>query len=327
MSSNLYLNQKIFGKPDSIEKAQIRQGFGEGLLMAGDNDPQIVALCADLTGSTKMDLFAEEYPDRFFEMGIAEANMTSFAAGLSLTGKIPFVNSFAVFASGRAYDQIRQGICIPGLNVKIVGSSTGLSDFGDGSTHQAVEDAAIMRAIPNMTVLVPVDGIETEKMTRAMAAHNGPVYMRVNRNDMPDLFPENKEYTIGQTFTLRDGKDVVLFANGIMVSKALDAAEQLAAAGISTRVVNVSTLKPVNENELRGLAEGMKGVVTAEEHTLIGGLASVITYALRGMGIPIETIGIEDRFGQSAYEYEELLDHYGLTVDHIVSSAKSCLEN
>ena len=304
-----------------------REVYGRTLVELGRENDLIVVCDADLSKSTMSCYFQDTFPQRFFEMGIAEANMTSFAAGLSLAGKIPFVNSFAVFASGRAYDQIRQGVCIPGLNVKIVGSSTGLSDFGDGSTHQAVEDAAIMRAIPNMTVLVPVDGIETEKMTRAMAAHNGPVYMRVNRNDMPDLFPENEEYTIGQTFTLRDGKDVVLFANGIMVSKALDAAEKLAAAGISARVVNVSTLKPTNEDELRGLAEGTKGIVTAEEHSLIGGLASVITYALRGMGIPIETIGIEDRFGQSAYEYEELLDHYGLTVDHIVSSAKSCLEN
>jgi len=303
-----------------------REVYGRALVELGRENDLIVVCDADLSKSTMSCYFQDTFPQRFFEMGIAEANMTSFAAGLSLAGKIPFVNSFAVFASGRAYDQIRQGVCIPGLNVKIVGSSTGLSDFGDGSTHQAVEDAAIMRAIPNMTVLVPVDGIETEKMTRAMAAHNGPVYMRVNRNDMPDLFPENEEYTIGQSLTLRDGKDVVVFANGIMVSKALNAAEELAAAGISTRVVNVSTLKPVDENELRSLAEGMKGMVTAEEHSLIGGLASVIAYAMRGMGIPIETIGIEDRFGQSAYGYEELLDHYGLTVHHIVRSAKSCLD-
>ena len=303
-----------------------REAYGRTLVELGKENDRIVVCDADLSKSTMSCYFQDTFPDRFFEMGIAEANMASFAAGLSLTGKIPFVSSFAVFASGRAYDQIRQGICIPGLNVKIVGSSTGLSDFGDGSTHQAVEDAAIMRAIPNMTVLVPVDGIETEKMTRAMAEYEGPVYMRVNRNDMPDLFPENKKYTIGQTLTLREGEDVVIFANGIMVSKALEAAGQLEKESVTARVVNVSTLKPVDEEELRGLARGMRGVVTAEEHSLIGGLASVITYALRGMASPIETIGIEDRFGQSAHGYEELLAHYGLTVDNIVRRAKSCLE-
>lgn len=303
-----------------------REAYGRTLVELGKENDRIVVCDADLSKSTMSCYFQDTFPDRFFEMGIAEANMASFAAGLSLTGKIPFVSSFAVFASGRAYDQIRQGICIPGLNVKIVGSSTGLSDFGDGSTHQAVEDAAIMRAIPNMTVLVPVDGIETEKMTRAMAEHDGPVYMRVNRNDMPDLFPENKKYTIGQTLTLREGEDVVIFANGIMVSKALEAAGQLEKESVTARVVNVSTLKPVDEEELRGLARGMRGVVTAEEHSLIGGLASVITYALRGMASPIETIGIEDRFGQSAHGYEELLAHYGLTVDNIVRRVKNCLE-
>jgi transketolase len=303
-----------------------REAYGRTLVELGKENDRIVACDADLSKSTMSCYFQDTFPHRFFEMGIAEANMTSFAAGLSLTGKIPFVSSFAVFASGRAYDQIRQGICIPGLNVKIVGSSTGLSDFGDGSTHQAVEDAAIMRAIPNMTVLVPVDGIETEKMTRAMAEYDGPVYMRVNRNDMPDLFPENEEYTIGQTLTLREGEDIVIFANGIMVSKALEAAGELEKESVTARVVNVSTLKPVDEEELRGLARGMRGVVTAEEHSLIGGLASVITYALRGMASPIETIGIEDRFGQSAHGYEELLAHYGLTVDNIVRRVKSCLE-
>jgi transketolase len=302
-----------------------REVYGRTLVELGKENENIVVCDADLSKSTMSCYFQDSFPNRFFEMGIAEANMTSFAAGLSLTGKIPFINSFAVFASGRAYDQIRQGICIARLNVKIVGSSTGLSDFGDGSTHQSVEDVAIMRAIPNMTVLAPVDGIETEKMTRAVAEYHGPVYMRVNRNDMPDLFPEDEEYAIGKILTLRQGEDAVVFANGIMVSKALEAAEKLAKDGISVRVVNMSTLKPVNEGKLRALAQGMKGVVTAEEHSLIGGLASVITYALRGMDIPIATIGIEDSFGQSAYGYEELLAHYGLTKENIIRSVKSCL--
>ena len=189
MSSNLYLNQKIFGKPDSIEKAQIRQGFGEGLLMAGDNDPQIVALCADLTGSTKMDLFAEEYPDRFFEMGIAEQNMAGVAAGMALSGKIPFMTSFASFNPARNWDQIRISICYSDANVKIVGSHAGFSNEGDGATAQALEDLALMRVLPNMTVLLPADAVETKKATVAAAKHVGPVYIRLMRAKTP-IFTE-----------------------------------------------------------------------------------------------------------------------------------------
>ena len=299
-----------------------RQVYGETLLDLGRKNKDIVVLEADLSKSTMTCLFEKEFPERFFEMGIGEANMTSFAGGLSLTGKIAFTNSFAVFASGRAYDQIRQGISIPKLNVKIVGSSSGLSDFGDGATHQSVEDVAIMRAIPNMTVLVPADGIETRKMTRTVADYQGPVYMRINRNDLPDLFPEDQEFEIGKSYLIREGKDVVVFANGIMVSKAIQAAERLKGEGISVRVVNVSSLKPTNEENIRQFAAGVKGIVTAEEHSLIGGLASVITYILRGSGVPMITIGIEDKFGQSAHDYDELLQEYGLTEENIIGSIK-----
>jgi transketolase len=302
-----------------------RQVYGETLLELGRKNRNIVVLEADLGKSTMTCLFEQEFPERFFEMGIGEANMTSFAAGLSLTGKIAFTNSFAVFASGRAFDQIRQGISIPKLNVKIVGSSAGLSDFGDGATHQSVEDIAIMRAIPNMTVLVPVDGIETRKMTRKIFEHNGPVYMRINRHDLPDLFSESQEYEIGKSYLIRDGKDIVIFANGIMVSRAVLAAERLEREGISLRVVNVSSLKPTNEDEIKNFASDVKGIVTAEEHSLIGGLASVITYILRGDGKPISTIGIEDEFGQSAHNYNELLDEYGLTADNIINSVRKLL--
>lgn len=302
-----------------------RQIYGETLLELGKENPNIVVCDADLSKSTMSCLFGEAFPERFFEMGIAEANMTSFAAGLSLTGKLPFVNTFAVFATGRPYDQIRQGICIGKLNVKIVGSSTGLSDFGDGSTHQSVEDVAIMRAIPNMTVLAPADSIEVARMTRKIVEYNGPVYMRINRNDMPDVFPEDEKCEIGRSYVIREGKDAVIFAGGIMVSKALKAAEVLDKERISVRVVNVSTLKPVNEEELRSLAEGMRVVLTAEEHSLIGGLASVIAYSLRGMGIPIVCIGIADSFGQSSHSYEELLGHYGLTEGNIINMLKEIL--
>jgi len=303
-----------------------RQVYGEILLELGRINKNIVVLEADLGKSTMTSLFEQEFPERFFEMGIGEANMTSFAAGLSLTGKIAFTNSFAVFAAGRAFDQIRQGISIPKLNVKIIGSSAGLSDFGDGATHQSVEDIAIMRAIPNMTVLVPADGIETRKMVRKIVEYDGPVYLRINRHDLPDLFPENEEYVIGKSYLIRDGRDIVVFANGIMVSKAVEAAEKLEEEGISVRVVNVSSLKPVNESEIKKFAEGVKGIVTAEEHSLIGGLASAVTFILRGNGIPVIPVGIEDQFGQSAHSYNELLEEYGLTADNILNSVKNILQ-
>jgi transketolase len=299
-----------------------RQVYGETLLELGRKNKNIVVLEADLSKSTMSYLFEQEFPERFFEMGIGEANMTSFAGGLSLTGKIAFTNSFAVFASGRAFDQIRQGIGIPKLNVKIIGSSAGLSDFGDGATHQSVEDIAIMRAIPNMTVLAPVDGIETRKMTRKIAEYKGPVYMRLNRHDQPDLFPEDQDFEIGKSYLIKDGKDFVIFANGIMVSKAFNAAEKMEKEGISVKVVNISSFKPVNENEIKQFAFGTKGIVTAEEHSLIGGLADLITYILRGYGVPVETIGIEDQFGKSAHSYDELLEAYGLTEDNIIRSVK-----
>ena len=299
-----------------------RQVYGETLLELGRENKNIVVLEADLGKSTMTCLFEQEFPDRFFEMGIGEANMTSFAAGLSLTGKIAFTNSFAVFAAGRSFDQIRQGISIPKLNVKIVGSSAGLSDFGDGATHQSVEDIAIMRAIPNMTVLAPADGIETRKMVRKIVDYNGPVYLRINRHDLPDLFPEDQEFVIGKPYLVREGKDIVVFANGIMVSRAVKAAEEVGKEGISVRVVNVSSLKPVDENEIKKFASNVTGIITAEEHSLIGGLASVITYILRGNGLPLIPVGIEDRFGQSAHGYDELLEEYGLTTENIVNSVK-----
>jgi len=299
-----------------------RQVYGETLLDLGRQNKNIVVLEADLGKSTMTCLFEKEFPDRFFEMGIGEANMNSFAAGLSLTGKIAFTNSFAVFASGRAYDQIRQSISIPKLNVKIIGSSAGLSDFGDGSTHQSVEDVAIMRAIPNMTVLVPADGTEVRKMMEKICQYHGPVYMRVNRHDLPDVFPEDQDFEIGKSYLVRDGSDVVIFANGIMVSRALQAAEELEKENVSVRVVNVSSLKPVDENGIKRFAAGVKGIVTAEEHSLIGGLASVITYILRGSGIPVATIGIDDKFGQSAHGYDELLEAYGLTSANILKSVR-----
>jgi transketolase len=252
--------------------------------------------------------------------------MASTAAGLALTGKIPFISSFAVFASGRAYDQLRQTISIARLNVKICGSSSGLSDFGDGATHQSIEDVAIMRAIPNMTVLVPVDAVETSKMVKAMVAWPGPVYLRINRADLPIYTSESGDYQIGKLYTMKEGKDAVVFANGVMVSMALEAAKSLEEQGISVKIVNVSTVKPLDRQAVIDCVRGFKGVVTAEEHTVIGGLGSAIAEALRGeTSQPLEFVGIQDNFGTSAYNYEELLLRYGLTADAIVNSVKQVL--
>jgi transketolase len=301
-----------------------RTVYGETLVELGREDERIVVLEADLSKSTMTKLFEKEFPRRFFEVGIGEQNMISTAAGLALSGKIAFANSFAVFATGRTYDQIRVS-CIGKLNLKIVGSSCGLSDFGDGATHQAIEDVAIMRAIPNMTVLSPADGIETKKMARAMAEHEGPVYMRVLRNDVPDVTDEKQEFRIGRPTVIRPGTDVVLFAHGYMVYKSLKAAETLEQKGVSARVVNVGTLKPIDEEAIRDLTSGARGVVTVEEHTIIGGLASAIAYALRGQALPMEAVAIQDCFGQSALDYEQLLEHYGLTDAAVVQAVEKIL--
>jgi transketolase len=305
-----------------------RVAYGETLVELGKENKNIVVLEADLGKSTMSCLFQNEFPERYFEMGIAEQNMASTAAGLALAGKVPFINSFAVFTSGRAYDQIRQTISIAKLNVKICGSSSGLSDFGDGSTHQAVEDIAIMRAIPNMTVLVPVDAVETRKMVRAAVHYEGPVYLRINRIDLPIITDEDTLFEIGRIYTKREGKDVVIFANGVMVSKALEAAEELDKKGISAKVVNVPTLKPLGESVIKEAVKGYKAVVTAEEHSVIGGLGSAITEALRGeTNLPIEFVGIKDEFGTSAHNYDELLEYYGLTAKAIEEAALKLVGN
>jgi transketolase len=303
-----------------------RTVYGETLVELGKENERIVVLEADLGKTTMTKLFEKEFPGRFFEMGIGEQNMISTAAGLALSGKIAFANSFAVFATGRPYDQIRVSACIGRLNVKIVGSSCGLSDFGDGATHQGIEDIAIMRAIPNMTILSPADGIETRKMTRAAADYEGPVYIRILRNDVPDVTDENQEFKIGKPSVIREGTDVTIFAHGYMIYKALKAAETLEKQGISLRIVNVSTLKPIDEKTIKKLASGVKGVVTVEEHTIIGGLASAIAFILRGTAMPIEAVAIQDCFGQSALSYEQLLEHYGLTDTDIVKAVKKVLE-
>lgn len=296
-----------------MEYISQRQAYGETLVKLGEDNQNIVVLEADLGKSTMSCLFGAAYPERYFQMGIAEQNMMSTAAGLALTGKVAFVNSFAVFVTGRAYDQFRQTIAIAGLNVKACGSSAGLSDFGDGSTHQAVEDIAIMRAIPNMTVLAPVDAVETAKMVEAMVEKKGPVYMRVNRNPLPVLTDLQTPYEIGKVYPMREGGDVVVFAHGIMVSRALEAAEALEKKGVGVKVVNVSTIKPLDEEAVITHAKGMRGVVVAEEHSVVGGLCAAVAGALRAERVPMEFVAIEDVFGTSAHDYDQLLEYYNLT--------------
>ena len=302
-----------------------RIAYGETLVGLGKENKNIVVLDADLCGSTMGRLFENAYPDRHFEMGIAEANMTSVAAGLSTTGKIPFIGSFAVFAAGRAYDQIRQAISIGELNVKIVGSSAGLSDFGDGSTHQSVEDMAIMQAIPNMMVISPADANEAVEATKAIAKYEGPVYMRLNRNDYENVTEVGKPFVIGEPCVMREGTDLVIFATGIMVGMALKAAE-IVAPKISVKVVNVATIKPVNPEKIRELTDGMKAVLTTEEHSVIGGLGAMVLSALAKSRIPVELMGIEDTFGCSATNYDDLLAYFGFTVDGVVEKIEKAMD-
>lgn len=302
-----------------------RVAYGNTLVELGKENRDIVVLDADLAGSTMGKLFEQAYPERHYEMGIAEANMTSVAAGMAQTGLIPFTNSFAVFSVGRAYDQIRQTISIGRLNVKIVGSSAGLSDFGDGSTHQSVEDIAYMRAIPGMVVICPADANETVEATKALAAYHGPAYMRLNRNDYENVTPEGKPFQIGVPAVLREGGDIVVFATGYMVGLALKAARQLEGS-VSVRVVNVSTIKPLNAQMIQQLAADCRGVVTAEEHSVVGGLGSAIAEALRKSCKPVEFVGIEDTFGCSGHNYAEVLEYHGLTVERIVEAVRSMME-
>jgi len=308
-----------------IKKSSLREVYGKELVSIGREDKRIVVLDADLRGSTKSCYFAQEFPERFFEMGIAEQNMISTAAGLSLVGKIPFVNTFSVFATGRPYDQIRQGVALPKLNVKIVGSSCGLSDYGDGATHQSFEDIAIMRAIPNMVIISPVDAIEMKKVVRAVVEYQGPVYIRINRNDLPVLTDENESFEIGKTNKVADGKDITIFATGFMVYQALQASAILKNKGISARVINVSTIKPIDIDKVKEYAKDVKGVITVEEHSIIGGLGGTICEVLSDELVKIKRVGINDKFGQSASNYEELINYYGLTPQVIVKKAEELL--
>ena len=298
----------------------LRRAYGEAVVEAGKKNKNIVVLEADLGKSTMSVLFQEAYPDRYFEMGIAEQNMTSTAAGLALAGKIPFTGTFAVFAAGRAYDQIRCSIAIPKANVKLVGSSCGLSDYGDGKTHQSVEDSNIIRAIPNMVVINPADAEEVRKIVPAIIAYNGPVYLRINRNDLPVFTSPKGEFKIGKIYPVTGTpKDkILIYATGAMVSKSVEAAEKLKTKGISVQVLNVSTVKPLSKTEVMKYAAGRKAIIVVEESVRTGGLGETIASFLIGqVKSKFDIMSINDEFGTSALNYEDLLVHYGLSTDHI----------
>ena len=310
-------------------KMSMRKAYGEALLELGRENKKVVALEADLGKSTMSYMFEGEFPERYFQMGIAEANMISTAAGLALTGHVAFASTFAVFASGRPYDQIRSSVAIPRLNVNICGSSAGLSDFGDGKTHQSVDDIALMRVLPNMSVFSPADYWETKKMVKAMAAIEGPCYIRVSRNDAPLVTEEGDPFEFGKLRTMREGKDVAVYATGYMVYQALEAAKELEAEGVSAKVINVSTIKPLDVEGVIAAAKGMKAAVTIEEASVIGGMGSAVCEALAAgpaeSRIKTLRMGIQDRFGASAQKYEELLAEYRLTPSDIVKTVKEAV--
>jgi len=307
------------------KKMATRQAFGEALAELGAVNPNVVALDADLYRSTMSLLFAQKFPERFFDLGIAEQDMVSTGAGLAAAGKIPFVSTFAVFAAGRACDQIRQQVALPRLSVKICGSSAGITQGPDGATHQSVADVAIMRALPNMTVVVPADEMETKKAVFAAADFDGPVYLRLGRWDVPAIFADDYDFHIGKAVVMREGTDVSICANGTLLHIVLEAAGKLANEGISAQVVNVHTVKPLDEQTILTCAAETGAVVTAEEHSVIGGLGGAIAELLSEKApTPLKRVGIQDVFGQSGTA-DELMEKYGLTVGGVISAVHEVL--
>lgn len=303
-----------------------REAYGETLKELGAQIPEIVVLDADLSASTKTAVFAKAFPDRFFDTGIAEGNMMSVAAGLAASGKIPFASTFAVFGAGRAYEQIRNSICYPNLNVKVAVTHAGLTVGEDGATHQMLEDIALMRALPNMTVVVPADAAETAQVIRWAASYQGPVYIRMGRAKVEDVISPDAEFVPGKSTTLADGSDVTLMACGIMTQQALQAAKMLAEEGISARVINMSSIKPIDEAAIVKAAEETGAIVTCEEHTVMGGLGSAVAeVVVRQCPVPMAMVGTEDVFGQSG-KASEVLKVYGLTPEHIALEAKKLVE-
>ncbi|HRY97574.1 MAG TPA: transketolase C-terminal domain-containing protein [Bacteroidales bacterium] len=302
-----------------------RSGFGAALLELGNTHPEVVALCADLTGSLKMDAFEKAFPGRFFQTGIAEANMMSIAAGLTIGGKVPFTGTFANFSTGRVFDQIRQNIAYSRKNVKICASHAGLTLGEDGATHQILEDIGLMRMLPNMTVINPCDYNQTYAATLAVADHQGPVYLRFGRPSVPNFTPRDQSFEIGRALIMKEGRDVSLFATGHLVWKALEASRILEAEGISAEVVNIHTIKPLDEESVLTSVSKTGCAVSAEEHQRNGGLGDAIAQLLAlKRPSPLEMVAVDDRFGESG-KPEELLTKYGLDTVDVVRAARRAL--
>jgi len=303
-----------------------RSGFGEALLQIGKENPDVFALCADLTGSLKMDAFKKEFPERFIQTGIAEANMIGISAGLALSGKIPCCGSFAAFVTGRVYDQIRMVVAYSNLNVKIIASHAGLTVGEDGATHQILEDIGLMKMLPNMTVINTCDFNQTKAATLAIVKHTGPVYLRFGRPVVPNFTPENQPFEIGKAHLFKEGNDVTIIATGHLVWEALVAAEQLKGRGINAEVINIHTIKPLDETAVLKSVSKTKCVVTAEEHSINGGLGDSIAQLLaRKFPAPMEMVAVNDHFGESGTP-EQLMQKYGLDAEHIVVAVEKALK-
>lgn len=322
------LNPMVFEK--DVEQAPIRKGFGEGLLQAGEEDHRIVALCADLTESTMMHLFAKRFPERYVEMGIGEQSMASVASGMSAMGKIPFFSSYAMFSPGRNWEQIRTTIAYNDRNCKIIGSHAGISVGPDGGTHQAIEDMAIMRVMPRMVVIAPCDAIEAKKATLAAAKWEGPVYIRLAREGTPIVTTEDTPFAIGKAqlfFTPKGGVKIIagIIATGSLVHNALVAARRLEEEGLGVKVLNLATVKPLDENAVLKLAKETAAIVTVEEHQQKGGMGSAVAEFLsQSHPTKMEFIGVDDQFGQSGTP-AQLVEHYGMGIDSIIAAVKRLL--
>lgn len=303
------------------EDRDTRSGFGDAMYELGRENPDVVALCADLTGSLKMDKFEKNFPDRFFQVGIAEANMIGIAAGMTVGGKIPFTGTFANFSTGRVYDQIRQSVAYSGKNVKICASHAGVTLGEDGATHQILEDIGLMKMLPGMTVINPCDYNQTFMATKAIAAHNGSVYLRFGRPKVPNFWPLDMPFEIGKAVTLIEGADVSIFATGHLVWKALEAADLLKDKGIRAEVINIHTIKPLDVEAILRSVKKTGCAVTAEEHQRNGGMGDSVAQTLAlNLPRPMEMVAVNDKFGESG-KPEELLEKYGLGTSHIVEAA------
>ena len=304
---------------DINKKIATRESYGNALVELGKKNKDVVVLDADLAGATKTDMFAKEFKDRFFDMGIAEQNMISTAAGMATCGKIPYASTFAVFAAGRAYDQIRNSVCYPNLNVKICATHAGVTVGEDGATHQMIEDISLMRTLPNMTVISTSDDIETKWAVKEISKINGPVYLRLSRLATPVIYDENQKFEIGKAIQIGDGTDGTIFATGVTVSEALKAQESLKEKGVNVRVIDIHTIKPIDKEMIIKCAKETKKIVSIEDHNIIGGLGSAISEVLtEEYPAKLVRLGINDTFGKSG-EAEELMKYFGITADDIIN--------